>query len=133
MSNITTHKLTQTIIGCAYQVHNTLGTGFLEKVYENALRLELEGAGVHVRQQVPIPVLYKGHVVGEYFADLLVSGHVIVEIKAVQYLAKEHEVQLVHYLSATGIEDGLLIGLSLDELKRMNMWVRKFSAQVVAK
>jgi GxxExxY protein len=104
-----TQKLSQIIIGCAYRVHNALGQGFLEKVYENALRLELEAAGLHVRQQVPIPVFYTGHIVGEYFADLWVADRMIVEIKAVQSVAKEHEVQLVHYLTATGIEDGLLI------------------------
>jgi GxxExxY protein len=69
----------------------------------------LDAAGVHVRQQVPIPVLRKGHCVGEYFADLLVNEHLIVKIKVVQNVAKEHEVQLVHGLSATGIEDGSLI------------------------
>jgi GxxExxY protein len=104
-----TQKLTQIIIGCAYRVHNTLGAGFLEKVYENALRLELLEAGLSVRQQAPIPVYYRGHAVGEYYADLMVADRVVIEIKAVQTLAKEHEVQLVHYLTATDIEDGLLI------------------------
>lgn len=103
------NKITETIIGCAYRVHQTLGHGFLEKVYENALRIELQEAGLQVQQQVPIQVWYHGHPVGEYFADLLVEGRVIVEIKAVRELTKEHEVQLVHYLTATGIEDGLLI------------------------
>jgi GxxExxY protein len=104
-----TQKLTQIIIGCAYRVHNALGAGFLEKVYENALRLELLEAGFAVRQQAPIPVYYRGHALGEYYVDLMVADRVIIEIKAVQTLAKEHEVQLVHYLTATEIEDGLLI------------------------
>jgi GxxExxY protein len=104
-----TQKLTQIIIGCAYRVHNALGAGSLEKVYENALRLELLEAGLAVWQQAPIPVYYRGHAVGEYYADLMVADRVIIEIKAVQTLAKEHEVQLVHYLTATEIEDGLLI------------------------
>jgi GxxExxY protein len=103
------NKLSEIIIGCAYKVHRELGPGFLEKVYENALRLELEEAGLSVRQQAPIPVRYKGHVVGEYFADLIVDERIIIEIKAVQNIAKEHEVQLVHYLTATGVDDGLLI------------------------
>lgn len=109
-------ELSGKIIGCAQKVHNTLGTGFLEKIYENALRLELEEAGLSVQQQVPITVYYRGQAVGEYYADLLVEGRMIVEIKAVQNLAKEHEVQLVHYLTATGIDDGLLLnfGASLD-------------------
>ncbi|HEX9441451.1 MAG TPA: GxxExxY protein [Roseiflexaceae bacterium] len=104
-----TNKLTEIIIGCAYSVHRELGSGFLEKVYENALLLELEDAGLSVRQQTPIPVHYKGRMVGEYYADLIVEGRIIIEIKAVQNLAKEHEVQLVHYLTATDTEDGLLI------------------------
>ncbi len=104
-----TNKLTEIIIGCAYSVHRELGSGFLEKVYENALLLELEDAGLSVRQQTPISVHYKGRMVGEYYADLIVEGRIIIEIKAVQNLAKEHEVQLVHYLTATDTEDGLLI------------------------
>ncbi len=113
------NKLTEIIIGCVYAVHNTLGSGFLEKVYENALRMELEAAGVAVRQQAPVPVHYKGRLVGEYFADLIVADRVIIEIKAVQNLAREHEVQLVHYLTATGIDDGLLINFGASaEVKR---------------
>ncbi|MGC9084101.1 MAG: GxxExxY protein [Anaerolineae bacterium] len=113
------NKITETIIGCAYRVHQTLGHGFLEKVYENALRIELEEAGLQVQQQVPVQVWYRGRPVGDYFADLLVEGRVIVEIKAVRELAKEHEVQLVHYLTATGIEDGLLINFGPSvEIKR---------------
>jgi len=103
------NKLSELIIGCAYKVHRELGSGFLEKVYENALRLELQEAGLSVRQQTSIPVRYKGHVVGEYFADLIIDERIIIEIKAVQNLIKEHEVQLVHYLTATGVGDGLLI------------------------
>ena len=103
------NKLSEIIIGRTHKVHRELGTGFLEKVYENALRLELEEAGLSVRQQASIPVRYKGHIVGEYFADLIVDERIIIEIKAVQNLAKEHEVQLVHYLTATGVGDGLLI------------------------
>ncbi|MDX2030297.1 MAG: GxxExxY protein [Blastocatellia bacterium] len=102
-------RTTELIIGCAYQVHKKLGAGFLEKVYENALRIETEKSGLRVRQQAPINVLYDGNVVGEYFADLLVDDKVIVELKAVQALTKEHEQQVVHYLNATGFEIGLLI------------------------
>lgn len=103
------NELTQIIIGCAYRVHNTLGFGFLEKVYENALRIELELAGLNAVQNVSIPVRYHGYIVGDFFADLLVENAIIIELKAVQHLAKEHEVQLVNYLTATGIDDGLLI------------------------
>jgi GxxExxY protein len=106
---MTIDALTEKVIGCAYRVHNELGTGFLEKVYENAMRIELAEAGLTAAQQRPIPVVYHGEVVGEYFADLIVEDRLIVELKAVQNVAKEHEVQLVHYLTATRIDDGLLI------------------------
>ena len=101
--------LTKKIIGCAYKVHNALGPGFLEKIYENALRIELEKLGLKVKQQEPINVCYEGQVVGEYYADLWVDESVVIELKAVQSLVKKHEVQLVNYLTATGIECGLLL------------------------
>ncbi|MDX6444801.1 MAG: hypothetical protein QOH71_1875 [Blastocatellia bacterium] len=106
---MTADDLTHIIIGCAYKVHNTLGPGFLEKVYENALRIELEKAGFRVKQQEPINVVYDAHIVGQYYADLWVNERVVVELKAALVLAKAHEVQLVNYLTATGINDGLLI------------------------
>jgi len=106
---MTDDDLTHTIIGCAYKVHNTLGPGFLEKVYENAMRIELEKAGFRVKQQEPIKVVYDGQIVGEYYADLWVNERVVVELKAALVLAKVHEVQLVNYLTATGVNDGLLI------------------------
>jgi GxxExxY protein len=101
--------LTEKIIGCAFNVHNTLGTGFLEKVYENALRIELVRQGLGVKQQAPIKVCYESQVVGDDYADLWVEDQVIVEVKAVQALTKEHEVQLVNYLTATGVDAGLPI------------------------
>lgn len=103
------NELTERIIGCAFKVHNELGSGFLEKVYENALFFELWDAGLHVQQQKPISVYYGGRLVGDFFADLLVESRVIVEIKAVRAIVKEHEVQLVNYLTATKIDDGLVI------------------------
>jgi GxxExxY protein len=81
--------LTQKIIGCAYKVHNALGPGFLEKVYENSLRIELERLGLEVKQQEQINVIYDGQVVGEYYADLWVDGRVVIELKAVQMLVKQ--------------------------------------------
>jgi GxxExxY protein len=102
-------SLTETIIGCAFQVHNALGEGFLEKVYENALRIELAKRGLKVKQQEPITVYYDGEVVGEFYADLWVEDRVIVELKAVRSLDKAHEVQLVNYLTATGVDTGLLL------------------------
>jgi len=102
-------SLTKTIIGCAFKVHNALGAGFLEKVYENALRIELLKQGLQVKQQEPIQVYYEGQVVGSYYADLWVEDRVIIELKAVRSLSKAHEVQLVNYLTATGIDTGLLL------------------------
>ena len=103
------NNLTHTIIGCAYKVHNTLGSGFLEKVYENALKIEMDKLHISVHQQKELPVSYEGQLVGVYFPDLWIDQQLIIEIKAVQNLTREHEVQLVHYLAATGIDDGLLI------------------------
>lgn len=103
------NALTERIIGCAYRVHNALGPGFLERVYENALKIELEEDALAVDQQHPIPVRYRERLVGDSYADLMVGGRVIIELKAIQNLAKEHEVQLVNYLTATGLDDGLPI------------------------
>ena len=116
---MTINELTEKVIGCAYRVHKELGGGFLEKVYENALRIELEESEIKAKQQFPIPVQYHGQVVGDFYADLIVEERLIIELKAVRNLAKEHEVQLVNYLTATGIEDGLLINIgSSVEIKR---------------
>lgn len=101
--------LTKRVIGCAYQVHNTLGAGFLEKVYENAMAVELERQGIAFQKQAPLQVLYLGCVVGEYFADMLIEQRLICEFKAIDRLSAVHETQLVNYLVATGIETGLLI------------------------
>ncbi len=102
-------ELTAEIIGAAFQVHKTLGAGFLEKVYENAMVIELKKRGLRVAQQAPIVVFYEGIQVGDYFADLLVNEEVVVELKAVEELAPAHEVQLVNYLQGTGLDIGLLI------------------------
>jgi GxxExxY protein len=107
--NYLTHK----VIGCAYKVHNVLGPGFLEKVYENALKFELQRLGLHVRQQGKLPVLYEGHQVGVYYPDLWIENQLIIELKAVLTLAPEHEMKLLHYLTATGIDNGLLINFGL--------------------
>ena len=116
---MTIDELTQKVIGCAFNVHNELGSGFLEKVYENALRIELIEAGLAVKQQCPIPVMYHGELVGDFFADLMVDDRLIVELKAVQNVTKLHEVQVVNYLAATGIDDGLLINFGQSvEIKR---------------
>ncbi len=100
------NELTDKIIKAFYIVYNTLEYGFSEKVYENALVLEL---GLQVQQQMKIAVYYNGQVVGEYWADIVVNGLVIVELKAVRQILKEHEAQLLNYLKATSIEVGLLL------------------------
>jgi GxxExxY protein len=102
-------EITEKILAAFYKVYNTLGYGFLEKVYENALAIELRGMGLRVVQQEPITVYYDGQVVGEYFADLTVEGRVLVEIKAARDLVAENEAQLLNYLKATPYEVGLLL------------------------
>ena len=101
--------VTELIIKAFYHVYNTLGYGFLEKVYENALKLTLEKWGLSVGQQVPIKVYFEGQQVGDYFADLIVAGRVIIEVKADEALHPAHEAQLVNYLRATDVEVGLLL------------------------
>ena len=114
------HKeLTDAIIGAFYHVYNTLGYGFLEKVYENALAHELRKRGLQVAQQVPIKVFYDGVVVGEYFADLLVNELVMLELKSVETIVPEHEAQMVNYLKSTKVEVGLLLNFGpKPEVKR---------------
>jgi len=101
--------LTGAVIGAFFDVYNTLGYGFLEKVYENALLHEIRHCGLRVDQQVPLTVKYSGIRVGEYFADLLVANAVIVEVKATRALTRDHEAQLLNYLKATRLEVGLLL------------------------
>jgi len=109
------HKeLTDKIIGLFYDVYNGLGYGFLEKVYENAFAYELKTAGYHVEQQQRIIVRYRGEVVGEYYADLVVDSKVILELKAVSKPIKQHEAQLLNYLKATPYEVGLLFNFGIE-------------------
>jgi GxxExxY protein len=103
------NPLTEKIIGCAFKVSNTLGPGFLEKVYENALANELRKAGLDFRQQYPISVLYDGTVVGGFLADLMVNEQVIIELKATKSLDDTHLAQCLNYLKATGLPPCLLI------------------------
>jgi GxxExxY protein len=105
------------VIGAAMKVHSTLGPGFLESVYQNALIWELQKLGLTVDLQKAITVHYDGQVVGLFTADLLVNNSLIVELKANQSLAKAHEVQLVNYLVATGIDEGLLLNFGTERLE----------------
>lgn len=111
------NALTEKIIGCAFNVANGLGAGFLEKVYENALRIELVEANLAVRQQCPVPVRWRGEVVGEYFADLLVEDRVLVELKAMKRLADVHTAQCLNYLKATGRGICLLLNFGRPQLE----------------
>ena len=101
--------LTSKIISAFYKVYNELGFGFLEKVYENALAIELLSMGFKVEKQKPLKVYYEERIVGEYFADLIVNEKIIIELEAAEMLIKEHELQLINYLKATELEIGLLL------------------------
>lgn len=104
------------IISAYYAVYNELGHGFLEKVYENALAIELRRRGLTVKQQLPVAVFYQGEIVGEYFADLLIENCVIIELKAADRIADKHSAQLMNYLKATDVEVGLVLNFG-DEPK----------------
>ena len=108
-SNFLHSEITDLIIKAYYQVYNKLGFGFLEKVYENAMMIELKRLDLKCEKQKPITVNYDGFNIGEYFADIIVNDCVIIELKAAEELAPEHEAQLVNYLKATEIEVGLLL------------------------
>lgn len=101
--------VTEKVIKAFYHVYNTLGYGFLEKVYENALTAALRKQGLDPLQQIPIKVFFEGLLVGEYFADVQVNGCVIVEVKAASEISDAHEAQLLNYLKATRVEVGLLL------------------------
>jgi GxxExxY protein len=105
-------ELTYKINGAIYEVNKVLGSGFLEKVYENALYVELKKRDLIAECQVPIRVEYKNENVGEYIADMVVENSVLIEIKAVDALQKIHEAQLLNYLKATGYKVGLLVNFT---------------------
>ncbi len=115
------NKISEKIIGCAFKVSNTLGSGFLEKVYQNALMIELAENGLLPEKEKPISIKYKNKIVGEYYADILVNKKVIIETKAVKSLNEIHQVQLLNYLKATNLRLGLLInfGTPKVQIKRM--------------
>jgi GxxExxY protein len=115
------NDVTYAINGAVFEVNRVLGPGFLEKVYENALLIELKRKRLKAESQAPIKVSYKGNAVGEYVVDILVEGKVIVELKTVEKLEKAHEAQLLNYLKATGIHVGLLVNFKHPkaEVKRM--------------
>ena len=115
------NDITYAVNGAIFEVNHVLGAGFLEKVYENALLIELRERGLNAAGQVPIKVKYKGTIVGEYFADIIVEDKVIIELKTVDRFEKIHEAQMLNYLRATGIEIGLLVNFkhAKADVKRM--------------
>ncbi len=109
--------LSEQVIECAFEVSNTLGSGFLEKVYENALAMEIREAGLGVEQQHSMEVRYKGKRMGEFVTDLLVEGHLLVELKAVSALDNAHRAQCLNYLRATGLKLCLLLDFGLPRVQ----------------
>jgi GxxExxY protein len=109
--------ITKIVIGCAFDVINELGSGFLESVYEKALLLALRQKGLTAISQHPIKVMFRGECVGDFYADLFVEEKLIVELKAVKAIAPEHQAQIINYLNATGIEVGLLINFGNPQLE----------------
>jgi len=116
-SGLKHEQITKSVIGCAFEVINELGAGFLESVYEKALLLALRQKGLSVISQHPVKVLFRGECVGDFYADIFVEEKVIVELKAVKAIAPEHQAQIINYLNATGIEVGLLINFGNSKLE----------------
>ena len=108
--------ITEQILAASFEVMHEIGHGFLESVYERSLLIALQSRGLTVKSQVPIAVMFRKHVVGEFFADILVENKVIVELKAAKSLAPEHQAQVINYLNATGIEVGLLINFGAPKM-----------------
>ena len=117
------NELTYKINGAIFEVNRVLGPGFLEKVYENALALEFESLGLKFDRQVPIEVLYKNQVVGEYVGDMIVENSVILELKTVEALTRIHDAQLLNYLKATNIPVGILVNFKEEKatIRRMTL------------
>lgn len=118
--------LSNTVIKAFYNVYNRLGYGFLEKVYENALVLELQRLGIHGRRQIPIKVYDLGVLVGEYFADIVVEDKIILELKASENLCEAHEAQLLNYLKATSVEVGFLFNFGTKPQFKRKIFENKF-------
>jgi GxxExxY protein len=126
------HKeITDKIINAYYKVYNTMGYGFLEKIYENSLLIALKKSGLKVEQQKNIRVYYEAEEVGDYYADLLVEGLVIIEVKAAKSLSEEHEAQLVNYLKATTIEVGLLINFGKEPNFKRKIFENRFKKNII--
>ena len=118
--------ITSKIIKAYYIVYNKLGFGFLEKVYENSMLIELQQSGLRCERQFPIKVYYDEDKVGEYFADILVQDLVIIELKAAESLCQEHEAQLINYLKATEIEVGILLNFGKESEFKRKVFSKEF-------
>ncbi len=116
MAEIVEMELSYAIVGEAYKVRDELGTGFLEKVYENALIVALREIGLRVEQQVPIEVRYHGQMVGTYFADLIVEGRILIEVKVAERISRAHLAQTRNYLQATGLKLGIVINFNKERV-----------------
>ena len=123
-------EITSKIISAYYTVYNVLGFGFLEKVYENSLVIELQKLGLKVESQYPIDVYYDHIKVGKYFADLVVEDKVILELKAAETLCEEHEFQLINYLKATDYEIGLLLNFGKKPEFKRKIFSNKFKKNI---
>ena len=110
-------QITKSVIGCAFEVINELGAGFLESVYEEALLLALRQKGLSAKSQYPVKVMFRGECVGDFYVDIFVEDKVIIELKAVKTILPEHQAQIINYLNATGIEVGLLINFGNSKLE----------------
>ena len=110
-------KITESIIGCAFEVINELGAGFLESVYEKALLIALADVGLSAQSQQAIKVLFRNKNVGDFYADLLIENKVLVELKTVKFITPQHEGQIINYLNATGTNVGLLINFGNPKLE----------------
>ena len=117
MTELLYKELTFAVIGAAMEVHRLLGSGFLETVYQKALAHELRARNISFQEQVHLPVIYKGELIGDYIADFVIDGKLIVEIKAVSRLNSAHQAQAMHYLSATGLRLALLLNFGAGSLE----------------
>ena len=127
--------LTEKIIGVFYEVYNELGFGFLESVYREAMRIALGQAGLSVEVEVPVPVSFRGSLVGVFRADLVVDGRVVVELKTAESISKAHEAQVLHYLRASTMEIGLVMNFGPDAKFRrivlQNVRKKRTSAEIL--
>lgn len=123
-------EISSKIIKAFYNVYNELGYGFLEKVYERAMLIELKDLGLKCSNQQAINVFYKGKNIGDYYADIIVENNIIIELKAIKSIAKEHEVQLVNYLKATEIEVGLLLNFGTKPQIKRRVLTTEYKNQI---